>query len=157
MVEPGEFTPVYNDTINQINAALLDTKLCVMSAEMEFSTYFSTTAFRTIGGNTNSVDLSGVMIDVNADEQNFDIPILKTYTDGKTYIVGVLHLEIAVKDKVVEVNPTKKTVWTGLKNILLTVAGILILALILLFALIIFRRHRIRRYDDEFRNKNKML
>ena len=157
MIEPGEFTPVYNDTINQINAALLDTKLCVMSAEMEFSNYFSTTAFRTLGGNTNRVDLASVMIDVNADEQNFDIPILKTYTDGKTYIVGVLHLEIAVKDKVVDVNPEKKTVWSGIKNILLTVAGILILALILLFALILFRKHRIRRYDDEFRNKNKML
>ena len=128
-----------------------------MSAEMEFSNYFSTTAYRTIGGSTNSVDLSGVMIDVNADEQNFEIPILKTYSDGKTYIVGVLHLEIAVKDKVVNVNPEKKTVWTGLKNMLLTIAGILVLALILLFALIIFRRHRIRRYDDEFRNKNKML
>ncbi len=157
MVEPSEFTPVYNDTINQINGALLDTKLHVMSAEMEFSNYFSTTAYRTIGGSTNSVDLSGVMIDVNADEQNFEIPILKTYSDGKTYIVGVLHLEIAVKDKVVNVNPEKKTVWTGLKNMLLTIAGILVLALILLFALIIFRRHRIRRYDDEFRNKNKML
>ena len=157
MVEPSEFTPVYNETINQINEALLDTKLGVMSAEMEFSTYLSTTAYRTLGGSTNSVDLSGVMIDVNADEQNFEIPILKTYSDGKTYIVGVLHLEIAVKDKVVEINPQKKTVWTGLKNILLSVAGILILALIILFALILFRRHRVRRYDEEFRNKNKML
>ena len=97
------------------------------------------------------------MIDVNADDQLFDIPILKTYSDGKTYIVGVLHLEIAIKDKLVTVNPKKTTPWTRIKNILITFAGIVVLALILVIALMIFRKHRIKRYDEEFRNKNKML
>ena len=157
MIESSEFTPVYNETINQINGALLDTKLTVMSAEMEFSTYLTTTSYRTASGSSNSVDLSGVMIDVNADEQLFEIPILKTYSDGKTYIVGVLHLEIAIKDKLVAVNPKKTTPWTRVKNILITLAGVLVLALILIFALMIFRKKRIRRYDEEFRNKNKML
>ncbi|SMC33145.1 D-alanyl-D-alanine carboxypeptidase [Oscillospiraceae bacterium] len=157
MIEPSEFTPVYNETINQINGALLDTKLGVMSAEMEFSSYLTTTSYRTAAGSSNSVDLSAVMIDVNADDQNFEIPILKTYSDGKTYIVGVLHLEIAIKDHVVSVNPTKTTPWTRIKNVLITFAGVVVLALILIIALMIFRKHRIRRYDEEFRNKNKML
>ncbi len=157
MIEPSEFTPVYNETINQINGALLDTKLSVMSAEMEFSSYLTTTAYRTAQGSSNSVDLSQVMIDVNADEQNFEIPILKTYADGKAYIVGVLHLEIAIKDKIVSVNPTKTTPWTRVKNALITFAGIVVLTLILVIALLIFRKNRRRRYDEEFRNKNKML
>lgn len=157
MIEPSEFTPVYNETINQINGALLDTKLSVMSAEMEFSSYLTTTAYRTAQGSSNSVDLSQVMIDVNADEQNFEIPILKTYADGKAYIVGVLHLEIAIKDKIVSVNPTKTTPWTRVKNVLITFAGIVVLTLILVIALLIFRKNRRRRYDEEFRNKNKML
>lgn len=157
MIEPSEFTPVYNETINQINGALLDTKLSVMSAEMEFSSYLTTTAYRTAQGSSTSVDLSQVMIDVNADEQNFEIPILKTYADGKAYIVGVLHLEIAIKDKIVSVNPTKTTPWTRVKNVLITFAGIVVLTLILVIALLVFRKNRRRRYDEEFRNKNKML
>ncbi len=155
-VEQSEFMTLFDDTIDQINGVLLDTNLAVINTSSELSSFLTTTTFRVAQGCTNTVDLSNVIIDTSLDEQYFDIPICKSYSD-KTYIVGVLHLEIGVKDKVVTINPQKTTPMTNLKTVLIIISTVIVLVIILLFALLIFRKNLRKRHDEEFRNRNKML
>lgn len=156
-IEPGEFTPLYNDTISYIDGLLLKTDLGVIDSSMEFSSYLSTTSYRVALGSTNVIDLSEVVIDTTQDDQEFNIPICKTYSDGKTYIVGNLRLHIAVKDKVIEVNPEKHTVWADIRNVLLTIIGITSLIIILMALLLYYRKQARKRNEEEYRNRSTLL
>ncbi|MCQ2527489.1 MAG: serine hydrolase [Saccharofermentans sp.] len=156
-LEPSEFTPLYNDTIDQINGVLLNTELGVIDSSMEFSPYMTTTSARASLGSTNIIELSNVIIDTTADDQYFNIPICKQYNDGKTYIVGVLHLHVAIKDKGIEKAPVKKTVWSNLRTLLIAVIVIVAILLILIYAFYVFIRKSRNRADNDFRNRNKML
>lgn len=155
-IEPSEFMTLFDDTIDQINGALLDTDLAVINTSSEYSSYLTTTTFRVSQGCTNTVDLSNVIIDTSLDEQTFDIPVCKSYSD-KTYIVGVLHLEIGTKDKVVPINPTKTTPMTNLKTALIAVSTVIVLIIILLVSLLVFRKNLRKKHEEDFRNRNKML
>ncbi|MBR6484639.1 MAG: D-alanyl-D-alanine carboxypeptidase [Clostridiales bacterium] len=156
-IESSEFTPLYNETISQIEGSLLKTDLGIIDSEMEFSDYLTTTSYRVALGSSNLIDLSDLVIDSQADDQNFNIPICKVYSDGKKYVVGNLRLHIGIKDKVIEVNPEKHTVWADLKNVLLTVIGVTALIIILMSALLIYRNKARKRSDEEYRNRSKML
>ena len=157
-IDQGEFMPLYNDTIEQINSHLLGTDLAVMESSINLSPYLTTTSARITLGSTNTVDLSSVIIDTSSTEnQYFRIPVLRIFNDGKTYIVGVLDIEVGEKDNLVPINPEKRSIWTALKKGLVTIIVILTLFIILVYALIIFRRKARRRASREFSNKNKML
>ena len=157
-IDQGEFMPLYNDTIEQINSALLGTELAVMESSMDLSPYLTTTIARVSLGSTNTVDLSSVIIDTSSMEnQDFRIPVLRVFNDGKTYIVGVLNIQVGQKDNLVSINPEKRTIWSALKKALVTIIVLLVLLIILVYSLIIFRRKARRRASREFNNKNKML
>lgn len=157
-IDQGEFMPLYNDTIEQINSHLLGTDLAVMESSINLSPYLTTTSARITLGSTNTVDLSSVIIDTSSTEnQYFRVPVLRVFNDGKTYIVGVLDIEVGEKDNLVPINPEKRSIWTALKRGLVTIIVILTLFIILVYALIIFRRKARRRASREFSNKNKML
>ena len=157
-IDQGEFMPLYNDTIEQINSALLGTELAVMESSMDLSPYLTTTTARVSLGSTNTVDLSSVIIDTSSMEnQDFRIPVLRVFNDGKTYIVGVLNIQVGQKDNLVSINPEKRTIWSALKKALVTIIVLLVLLIILVYSLIIFRRKARRRASREFNNKNKML
>lgn len=157
-IDQGEFMPLYNDTIEQINSALLGTELAVMESNMDLSSYLTTTTARVSLGSTNTVDLSSVVIDTSSMEnQDFRIPVLRVFNDGKTYIVGVLNIQVGQKDNLVSINPEKRTIWSTLKKALVTIIVLLVLLIVLVYSLIIFRRKARRRASREFSNKNKML
>ena len=157
-IDQGEFMPLYNDTIEQINSHLLGTDLAVMESSINLSPYLTTTSARITLGSTNTVDLSSVIIDTSSTEnQYFRVPVLRIFNDGKTYIVGVLDIEVGEKDNLVPINPEKRSIWTALKRGLVTIIVILTLFIILVYALIIFRRKARRRASREFSNQNKML
>ncbi len=157
-IDQGEFMPLYNDTIEQINSALLGTELAVMESNMDLSSYLTTTTARVSLGSTNTVDLSSVVIDTSSMEnQDFRIPVLRVFNDGKTYIVGVLNIQVGQKDNLVSINPEKRTIWSTLKKALVTIIVLLVLLIVLVYSLIIFRRKARRRASREFNNKNKML
>ncbi|MCQ2516776.1 MAG: serine hydrolase [Saccharofermentans sp.] len=157
-LDQGEFIPLFNNTIEQINTALLDTNLAVMESNMDLSPYVTTTSYRVSLGSTNTVELSNVIIDKSETaDQEFSIPIYRVYNDGKTYIVGVLNIQVGQKDHIVPINPEKHSVWSGLRKALVSIIVILALLLILVYSLIVFRRKAINRAAKEFRNKNKML
>ena len=157
-IDQGEFMPLYNDTIEQINSALLGTDLAVMESSMELSSYLTTTTSRVSLGSTNTVDLSNVIIDTaSTEDQDFRIPVLRMFNDGKNYIVGVLNIRVGEKDNLVSINPQKRSVWLTLKRVLVTVIVILALLIILVYALMIFRKKARKRASREFNNRNKML
>ena len=157
-IDQGEFMPLYNDTIEQINSALLGTDLAVMESSITLSPYLTTTSSRVALGSYNTVELSNVIIDTSSMEnQYFRIPVLRVFNDGKTYVVGVLDIEVGEKDNLVPINPEKRSIWTALKTALVTLIVILALLIILVYSLIIFRRKARRRASREFKNKNKML
>ncbi len=157
-IDQGEFMPLYNDTIEQINSALLGTDLAVMESSITLSPYLTTTSSRVALGSYNTVELSNVIIDTSSMEnQYFRIPVLRVFNDGKTYVVGVLDIEVGEKDNLVPINPEKRSIWTALKTALVTLIVILTLLIILVYSLIIFRRKARRRASREFKNKNKML
>ena len=157
-IEQGEFMPLYNDTIEQINSKLLGTDLAVMESSMELSSHLTTTSSRVALGSTNTVDLSQVIIDTSdTNDQNFKIPVCRVFGDGKTYIVGDLNIQVGQKDNLVSINPDKNTVWSGLRRALVTIIVILALLIVLVYALMLFRRKARKRAAREFRNRNKML
>lgn len=157
-IDQGEFMPLYNDTIEQINSALLGTELGVMESNMELSPYLTTTSSRVTLGSTNTVDLSSVIIDTTSNQtQYYRIPVLRIFNDGKTYIVGVLNVEIGEKDNLVPINPEKRSIWSTLRKALVTIIVILTLLIILVYSLIVFRNKARKRASREFTNKNKML
>ena len=157
-LDQGEFMPLYNDTIDQINSALLGTDLAVMESSMELSSYLTTTTVRISLGSTNTVDLSSVTIDTSSmEDQNFRIPICRSFNDGKVYIVGVLNVLVGQKDNLVSINPVKHSIWSDLRKALVTLIVILALFIILVYSLMIFRKKARKRASKEFRNKNKML
>lgn len=157
-IDQGEFMPLYNETIEQINSALLGTDLAVMESSIELSPYLTTTSARISLGSSNTVELSNVTINkTSMENQYFRIPVLRVFNDGKTYIVGVLNVEVGEKDNLVSINPEKRSIWSALKKALVTIIVILALLIILVYALIVFRRKARRRASREFNNKNKML
>ena len=157
-IDQGEFMPLYNETIEQINSALLGTDLAVMESSIELSPYLTTTSARITLGSTNTVELSNVTINKTMMEnQYFRIPVLRVFNDGKSYIVGVLNVEVGEKDNLVPINPEKRSIWSALKKALVTIIVILVLLIIMVYSLIIFRRKAKRRASREFNNKNKML
>ncbi len=91
------------------------------------------------------------------ENQYFRIPVLRVFNDGKSYIVGVLNVEVGEKDNLVPINPEKRSIWSALKKALVTIIVILVLLIIMVYSLIIFRRKAKRRASREFNNKNKML
>jgi len=157
-LDSGEFSPLYNETIQQIDSALLGTDLAVIESSIELSTHLTTTTAHYSTGSTNTVDLSEVIIDTSSTEdQTFRIPVCRAFGDGKTYIVGVLTVLVGKKDNIVTVNPEKRTIWSNFKTALVSIIVIFALLTILVFSLIVFRRKARRRAAKEFRDKNKML
>jgi hypothetical protein len=129
-----------------------------MESSMELSPYLTTTTSRVSLGSSNTVDLSSVLIDTsNTDNQVFRIPVLRVFSDGKTYIVGVLDIQVGEKDNLVSINPEKRSIWSTLRKALVTIIVLLVLLIILVYSLIVFRRKARKRASREFSNKNKML
>ncbi|MCR5059509.1 MAG: D-alanyl-D-alanine carboxypeptidase [Saccharofermentans sp.] len=155
-VTTTEFESAISQTNLQINDLLVNTKLFLETEQAYCSEYLTTTSARASLGSTNMVELSDAMIDTSLAEQEINVPLCKVYSDGKKYIVGVLRLKISTKSPSIEVDPIKETGWTGLRNILIVVAGISLLILILVIGLVILR-HAIVKKRREERNKARML
>ena len=155
-ISQTEFDSAINQTNTQISDLLVNTNLYLESEQAVFSEYLTTTSSRAALGSTNVVELSDVVIDPAQPDQTITVPLCKVYSDGKKYIVGTLTMQITTKAPHIEVNPTKETGWTGLRNILIVVAAISLMILILVIALVILRHSIIKKRREE-RNRSRML
>ncbi len=157
-ISSNEFSTAVNQTNAQITDLLADTPLYVDSQQYACSETMTIPSSRASLGSSNIVELSDVVIDTSMPEQTLKVPLLKVYSDGKKYIVGAITIDIKAKAPHIEINPVKETGWTGLKNVLIVVAGISVLLLVLVIALLLLRRSIIRkRRRQRYHARSKKL
>ena len=156
-IDDSDFSATYNSTQDQIEQLLVTTNLSISRFDMVLSDYHTTTTVRAQSGYSAVVELSDVIIDTSLEYQAFEIPLYRKYNDGKSYQVGVIYLEVSVKDKIVPITPEKHSIWNGIKSILVTVVTVSGLCLIIVIALLFYRRKNIKRKERKFNNKSKML
>ena len=159
LIDSNDYNSIYKDTQNQIKQLLIQTDLEISKYELDLSEYHTTLSNRALTGYTAVAELSDVVIDPGMTCQEFKIPLYRRYNDGMTYEVGTIDLEVSSKERLIEITPEKRSnnLWSKFKNVTVTVLIISALAIILIVAMFIFRRKNIRRRDDDFRNRSKML
>lgn len=155
-ITEAEFTPIINDTRNQMVRLMSETNLYISEMKTALTSYVTTTSSRAQLGSTNKIDLSKTTIDSQAEEQTLEIPLCKVYSD-KTYLVGKLVVKIEQKAGVIEINPKKKTHLTDVRRILVTFAILSGMILILIIAALVFRAKMIRRRRNESTRRANML
>lgn len=156
-IDENEFTSAYSTTLTRFEESLINTNLIVENSSISLSSYLTVPSKRASLGNTISVELSGVNVDLSQSEQSFNIPLYKTFADDRTYIVGSIKVNIRAKDRLVNINPEKKTIWTTIKRILITIIAVLILIILLIVAMYIFLNKTRKRKDREFNKKSRVL
>ena len=155
-ITEAEFTPIINDTRNQMERLMSETTLYISEQKAVLASYVTTTSGRAQLGSTNKIDLSKTVIDSQAEEQTLEIPLCKVYSD-KTYIVGKLVVKIEQKAGVIEINPKKKTHLTDVRRILIMFAVLSGMILALIIAALVFRANVIKRRRNESTRRAKML
>ena len=155
-ITEAEFTPIINDTRNQMERLMSETNLYISEQKAALTGYVTTTSGRAQLGSTNKIDLSKTVIDSQAEEQTLEIPLCKVYSD-KTYIVGKLVVKIEQKAGVIEINPKKKNHLTDVRRVLIMFAALsgMIVTLIIIF--LVFRANMIKRKRNESTRRAKML
>ena len=155
-ITEAEFTPIVNDTRNQMERLMSETNLYISEQKAVLASYVTTTSGRAQLGSTNKIDLSKTVIDSQAEEQTLEIPLCKVYSD-KTYIVGKLVVKIEQKAGVIEINPKKKTHLTDVRRVLIMFAVLSGMILALVIGLLVFRANMIKRRRNESTRRAKML
>ena len=155
-ITEAEFTPLINDTRNQMVRLMSATNLYISEMKAALTSHVTTTSSRAQLGSTNKIDLSKTVIDSQAEEQTLDIPLCKVYSD-KTYVVGKLVVKIEQKAGVIEINPKKKTHLTDARRVLTVFAALSGLILVIIIVALIFRANMIKRRRNESTRKPNML
>ena len=155
-ITEAEFTPIINDTRNQMTRLMSETNLYISEMKTALTSYVTTTSSRAQLGSTNKIDLSNTTIDSTAEEQTLEIPLCKVYSD-KTYVVGKLVVKIEQKAGVIEINPKKKTHLSDIRRILITFAVLSGMILLLIVIALIFRANIIKRRRNESTRRANML
>ena len=155
-ITEAEFTPIINDTRNQMERLMSETNLYISEQKAALSGFVTTTSSRAQLGSTNKIDLSKTVIDSQAEEQTLEIPLCKIYSD-KTYVVGKLVVKIEQKAGVIEINPKKKTHLTDVRRILIMFAALSGMILVLIVAALVVRANMIKRKRNESTRRAKML
>ena len=155
-ITEAEFTPIINDTRNQMVHLMSDTNLYISEMKAALSSYVTTTSSRAQLGSTNKIDLSKTTIDSQAEEQTLEIPLCKVYSD-KTYLVGKLVVKIEQKAGVIEINPKKKSHLTDVRRILVMFAVLSGMILAIIIIMLIVRAKMIQRRRNESTRRPNML
>ncbi|MBE7070120.1 MAG: D-alanyl-D-alanine carboxypeptidase [Ruminococcaceae bacterium] len=155
-ITEAEFTPIINDTRNQMERLMSETNLYISEQKAALSGFVTTTSSRAQLGSTNKIDLSKTVIDSQAEEQTLEIPLCKIYSD-KTYVVGKLVVKIEQKAGVIEINPKKKTHLTDVRRILIMFAALSGMILVLIVVALVVRANMIKRKRNESTRRARML
>ena len=155
-ITESEFTPILNDTRNQMVRLMSETNLYISEMKTALTSYVTTTSSRAQLGSTNKIDLSKTTIDSMAEEQTLEIPLCKVYSD-KTYVVGKVVVKIEQKAGVIEINPKKKTHLTDVRRVLITFAILSGMILTVIVIALIFRANIIKRRRNESTRRANML
>lgn len=160
-VDANDFNSVSKEVQNRIKQLLLQTDLEISKFEINLIDYHTCLSTRAMTGTKEKAraEVSGVVINPSLTFQSFKIPLYRQYNDGISYEVGTIDMEISTKERLMEITPNKKStdMWKNFKKITITTLVISGLAIIVILAMFLFRKKNIRRREDQFRNKSKML
>ncbi|MBN1892820.1 MAG: D-alanyl-D-alanine carboxypeptidase [Clostridiales bacterium] len=155
--EISEYENIIRDVTEQIDVAVIPHHLSVSDTTTDLQTYITVPAFRSSGGYSTIIDLSGAVADPELSAQTLRLPICRRYADGTTVIVGTLSVTLS-KERL-DVNNTDNDNDKENENegIIWKVVTILVLVIILLVGITIFIRIHKRRKSIIDHGRTKVL
>jgi len=155
--EIGEYTTMQEEICSQIEEKIVASGLIIANTEITLQPYITTSAERSSGGYSTSIDLSGAVIDATLDSQVLELPITRQYSDGTIFQVGTMRVTVGkelVTEQIVNKEADKKI---DTKYWIKRIVIILILIFVLAVALIIFLQVQKRRQAKINRRKPRIL
>ena len=138
-VEPTEFSDIEATTITQISGSLENTNLQITDRQFVLLDYYSIELSVANQGYSNSIDMSGIVIDPPAAEQEFALPIYRHFSAGITYKIGYMVIKITDPTQITPVEEAnEKDDKTNVGHIVLIVAVSIALLSIVVGSIIIF-------------------
>lgn len=155
--EITEYTTMQEQICTQIEDRIYESGLIIAKTEMTLQPYITTSAERSSGGYSTSIDLSKAVIDATLDSQLLELPVIRQYSDGTIFQVGMMQVTVAkeiVSEQIIS-EKEKRNIdpqfWVG------KILVILILVFILIVAIIIFLQVQKKRRIKISRRKPRIL
>lgn len=155
--EEAEYTSMKEQICTQIDEKIKPTGLIIASNEITLQPYITTTAERSAGGYSTSIDLSGIVIDATLDSQILELPVTRQYSDGTLFQVGTMRVTVAKELIPAKLQGEKENTSKNTKLLIDRVIIILILLIILIVAIMIFIQVQQRRRMKMNRRKPRIL
>ncbi|MBO4689003.1 MAG: D-alanyl-D-alanine carboxypeptidase [Clostridiales bacterium] len=154
MVDENEMAGAVNSAISQIESALSETPLKVQEKTLTICQYYSVKSELANNGYSNEVDLSKLVIDPVADNQEFQLPIYRRFSNDETYKIGYLKITIGNGDAAPV--PTEKAEdgsGISIREILLIVAvGVVLLVILILSIVFLLKMMKKRKFNKHHKN-----
>jgi D-alanyl-D-alanine carboxypeptidase len=152
-----EYTTLQAQICTQINEKIIASGLIIANTEITLQPYITTSAERSSGGYSTTIDLSRAVIDATLDSQILELPVTRQYSDGTIFQVGTMRVTVT-KELMTEQLPDKKENSSKDTQLWINrVVIILILLIVLTVAIMIFLQVQQRRRIKMNRRKPRIL
>lgn len=155
--EIGEYTSMQEQICTQIEDSITSTGLIIANTEITLQPYITTTAERSSGGYSTSIDLSGAIIDATLDSQVLELPVTRQYSDGTLFQVGMMRVTVAKELVTEQIINKEEEKGIDSKYWINRIVVVLILLFVLTVAIIIFLQVQKRRQIKMNRRRPRIL
>lgn len=155
--EIGEYTTIQEQICSQIEERIYSSGLIISNTEITLQPYITTTAERSSGGYSTSIDLSGAIIDATLDSQLLELPVTRQYSDGTLFQVGTMRVTVAKELVTEKAISNKEDKGFDAKYWINRIVIILVLIFVLTVSIIIFLQVQKRRQAKINRRKPRIL
>lgn len=155
--EIGEYSAMQEQIRTQIDEKIKLTGLIIANTEITLQPYITTSAERSSGGYSTSIDLSGAVIDATLDSQVLELPITRQYSDGTLFQVGTMRVTVAKELAPEQISSENESASKNTKLLINRIVVILILLIVLTVAVMIFIQVQQRRRLRMNRRKPRIL
>lgn len=155
--EISEYTAMQEQIRTQIDERIKPTGLIIANTEITLQPYITTSALRSAGGYSTSIDLSGAVIDATLDSQILELPVTRQYSDGTLFQVGTMRVTIAKEIVPTKLQSDKENTGKNTKLWINRIIIILIMLIVLIVAIMIFIQVQQRRRMKMDRRKPRIL
>lgn len=154
MIDSSEFDPAVNAITAQIERSIADTPLKIESIKIERLDYYSTFLSLSNGGYCHEIDLGNMLINPEAAQQVFHLPIYRRFSNDQKYKIGYMHVTIVnAESEEVETEKVEIKEETNIKSIILTVVTIISLLAVLVLCIVLFSKMiKRRKFNKNHRN-----
>ncbi len=107
MVDNAEVKVTAQNSISQIEQALNGSNLSIQSYELKLLDCYSIPTALANSGYSNEIDLSEMVIAPSSEEQVFKLPVMRRFSNDKSYCIG--YLKVVISDPAQKAEETEKT------------------------------------------------